>query len=114
MDERFAADVAMSARLDPMPTLEALSRLTGVAVEDIVHHALVRYASDGAAALLALGPESLDRLVRARRAEDWTAVAAIVDWLDAGFRSAAWRHEPGATAGGDAPGESPPPSRSRA
>jgi hypothetical protein len=84
-DQNFRDAVALSRRVDPMPTLTALARNTGLSVEDVVHHALVRYAADGSEALLALGPESLRRLVAARRAQDWARVAAIIDWLEAGF-----------------------------
>lgn len=91
-DERFREAVALSLRVDPLPTLRALADNTGVPFEDVVHHALVRYASDGAEALLALGPWSLRELVAARRDEDWEKVAAIVDYLAAGFASDRWRH----------------------
>ena len=84
-DQNFRDAVALSKLVDPMPTLRALAGHTGLAVEDVVHHALVRYASDGAEALLALGPHSLRELVAARKAQDWKKVAALIDWLEAGF-----------------------------
>jgi len=90
-DQNFRDAVALSRLADPMPTLEALARNTGAALDDVVHHALVRYASDGAEALLALEPRSLRELIAARRAGDWDKVAAIVDWLEAGLESDRWR-----------------------
>ena len=90
-DQNFRDAVALSRLADPMPTLEALARNTGTQLGDVVHHALVRYASDGAEALLALEPRSLRELIAARRAEDWTKVAAIIDWLEAGLESEHWR-----------------------
>jgi len=84
-DQNFRDAVALSLLVDPMPTLEALARSTGLPLAQVVHHALARYASDGAAALLALGPHSLRELVAARKAEDWQKVAAIIDWLEAGW-----------------------------
>jgi hypothetical protein len=90
-DQNFRDAVALSQRVDPMPTLEALARNTDLPVAQVVHHALVRYAADGAEALLALGPESLRRLVAARKAEDWQKVASMIDWLEAGFESEHWR-----------------------
>ena len=84
-DQNFHDAVALSQLVDPMPTLEALARNTGLPLEQVVHHALVRYASDGSEALLALGPQSLRELVSARKAEDWRKVAAIIDWLEVGF-----------------------------
>ncbi len=81
----FQRAVADSRRIDPMPTFRRLSEVTGVAVEDLVHHALVRWASAGAEALLWLGPTVLQELVEARRSGDWEKVAGIIDWLQAGW-----------------------------
>ncbi len=80
----FARQVELSSRADPMPTFENLSAATGVPVDDLVHYALVRWASAGAEALMSIEPQALRDLVAARRREDWDAVAGIVDWLDAG------------------------------
>jgi hypothetical protein len=80
----FARLVELSRVVDPLPTFENLSRTTGVPVGDLVHHALVRWASAGAEALMAVDPQVLQDLVAAREREDWDAVAGIVDWLDAG------------------------------
>jgi len=91
-DAGFREQVRLAGLVDPMPTLQALAKHTGTEVEDLVHLALVRYASDGAEALLALGPASLRELVRARQTEDWARVAGIIDWLQAGFESPTWRH----------------------
>ena len=84
-NRNFREDVALSKLVDPRPTLENLARSTGLDYADVVHHALVRYASSGAEALLAIDPHVLRRLIAARKAEDWTAVAGIVDWLEAGL-----------------------------
>ena len=80
----FARRVADALAVDPMPTFRNLSRTTGVPVDDLVHFALVRWASAGAEALLAIEPEVLRDLIAARAREDWAAVAGIVDWLDSG------------------------------
>ena len=71
--------------MDPMPTFEALSMETSVPVETLVHFALVRWASAGAEALMAVEPQALRDLIAARRREDWTTVAGIIDWLEAGL-----------------------------
>ena len=81
----FRSDVELSKLVDPRPTLENLARSTGLPFDDVVHHALVRYASSGAEALLSIDPHALRRLIEARKAEDWTAVAGIIDWLEAGL-----------------------------
>lgn len=80
----FARQVELSRTVDPLPTFENLSRATGVPVDDLVHHALVRWVSAGAEALLSIEPQAFRDLVAAREREDWAAVAGIVDWLRAG------------------------------
>jgi hypothetical protein len=84
-NENFRHDVALSLRVDPRPTLENLARSTGVSYDDVVHHALVRYASSGAEALLAIEPFALRELIDARQKQDWEKVGALIDWLEAGL-----------------------------
>ena len=80
----FAETVAASRLQEWRPTFERLSAVTGVPVDDLVHHALVRWVSAGSEALLAVEPEMLRKLYEARDREDWVAVAGIVDWLRSG------------------------------
>jgi hypothetical protein len=81
----FAATVEASKVLDPLPTFRRLSEETGIPVDDLVHHALVRWVSAGSEALMSMEPRVLDDLAEARRREDWTAVAGIIDWLRSGI-----------------------------
>ena len=81
----FARRAQESLAIDPMPTFVALSRETGVAVETLVHYALLRWASAGAEALMSLEPQALRELVAARRREDWAAVGGMIDWLESGL-----------------------------
>jgi hypothetical protein len=55
-----------------------------VPVDELMHHALVRWVSAGSEALLSIEPRVLQDLVDAREREDWAAVAGIIDWIDAG------------------------------
>jgi hypothetical protein len=87
----FKVAVSLSRHVDPRPTLENLAASTGLAYDDVVHHALVRYAASGAEALLAADPQVLRELFEARKARDWDKVGAIIDWLQAGFDSPNWR-----------------------
>jgi hypothetical protein len=80
----FREAVANSRLQDPLPTFERLSKEVGVPVEDLTHHALVRWVAAGSEALLAIEPRVLQDLVAAREREDWAAVAGIIDWLRAG------------------------------
>jgi len=89
-NQNFRDSVALSLLTDPRPTLENLARSTGLTYEEVVHHALVRYASSGAEALLAWEPHALRELIAARKAGDWLKVGSIIDWLEAGLDSAEW------------------------
>ncbi len=89
-NQNFRDAVALSRLVDPRPTLENLARNTGLTYDDVVHHALVRYASSGAEALLAIEPQALLDLIEARKAEDWARVGALIDWLEAGLESSEW------------------------
>jgi hypothetical protein len=53
-------------------------------VDDLIHHALVRWVAAGSEALLSIEPRVLQELVDARDRADWAAVAGIIDWLRAG------------------------------
>jgi hypothetical protein len=80
----FREAVANSRLQDPRPTFERLSQEVDVPVDDLIHHALVRWVSAGSEALLATEPRVLQDLIDARRREDWDAVAGIIDWLQSG------------------------------
>jgi hypothetical protein len=84
-NRNFRDDVALSLHVNPRPTLENLARSTGLTYDDVAHYALVRYASSGAEALLAIEPVALRQLIEARKAGDWAKVAGIIDWLEAGL-----------------------------
>ena len=90
-NQNFREDVRLSALVDPRPTLTNLASNTGLPYEAVVHHALVRYASSGAEALLSIEPNALRELIAARKKEDWPKVGAIIDWLEAGMDSTSWR-----------------------
>jgi hypothetical protein len=81
----FALRAEASLAVDPMPTFRVLACETGVPVDTLVHHALVRWASAGAEGLLAIEPQVLRDLIAARQRNDWTAAAGIIDWLEAGL-----------------------------
>jgi hypothetical protein len=89
-NQNFRDSVALSMLADPRPTLENLARNTGLTYQEVAHHALVRYASSGAEALLAWDPHALRELIAARKAEDWVKVGSLIDWLEAGLESTEW------------------------
>jgi hypothetical protein len=89
-NQNFRDSVALSRLVDPRQTLENLARNTGLTYDDVAHHALVRYASSGAEALLAIEPQALRDLIEARKAQDWAKVGTLIDWLEAGLESSEW------------------------
>ena len=89
----FKAEVAMHTVMDPLPTLENLSRATGVPVPCLVRYVLVKYAASGADALLAMTPivsrqmqEHVERAeaegTDAARLEAYEALRQIISWLN--------------------------------
>jgi hypothetical protein len=84
---RFRAEVAASRMVDPMPGLRVLAGELGVPVDDVIHHALVRWSSAGAEALMAAPPEMLVALRDAADAGDVDRVRGIVAALLAGWDS---------------------------
>lgn len=61
-DANFKAEVALYANADPLATITRLSETTGVPVGAICRYVLARWASEGAAGLLELGPNMARRL----------------------------------------------------
>jgi hypothetical protein len=93
----FKAEVALYTRVDPFPTLEGLSRATGIPVPCLVRYVLVKWAASGAEALLAMTPvvfrQMQEQVARAEEAgtdaarlEAYEALRQIVAWLGAGAR----------------------------
>lgn len=91
----FKADVAAYTVADPLPTLENLSKATGVPVPCLVRYVLVKYAASGADALLTMTPIVLRQMEQhvekaeatatdAARLEAYTALRQMVAWLRAG------------------------------
>lgn len=61
-DANFKADVALHAVADPLATITGLSENIGVPVGALCRYVLVRWASEGSAGLLELGPHMVERL----------------------------------------------------
>lgn len=81
-DANFKHEVALYSTADPLATLETLSANLQIPVGGLVHYVLARWASDGSATLLELGPNMVERM--------WAHVeAAETDGTD-GARLAAY------------------------
>jgi hypothetical protein len=90
----FKADVACYTTADPMPTLENLSRGTGIPVECLVRYVLVKYASSASDARLGMEPivfrQMRDHVALAEmdgtteaKVRAYDALKAMIAWLDA-------------------------------
>lgn len=93
----FKADVALYTVVDPLPTIEGLSRYTGVPVPCLIRYILVKYAASNADALLAMGPFVLYQMEQhiataeadgsdQARLKAYDTLRQIVSWLRAGMR----------------------------
>ncbi len=96
MDEdlhaNFRAEVACYSAAEPMPTMENLSALTGIPVEQLVRYVLVKYASSAPDALLAMGPvvfrQMREHVAKAEaagtdeaRLQTYAALRDMIAWL---------------------------------
>lgn len=91
----FKADVAAYTAADPLPTLENLSKATGVPVPCLVRYVLVKYATSGADALLTMSPivvqQMAEHVAKAEAAATdqarlaaYDALRQMIGWLQLG------------------------------
>lgn len=101
-DAGFRRMVAEYSRIDPMPTLERLSRSKRIPVGALVGFVLARYATSGSDALLEMGPRvvrQMSDLVREAEAAGtddarlgaYRALRSIVSWLLVPLDDPGWR-----------------------
>jgi len=101
-DAGFRSMVREYSRLDPLATLETLSRSKSIPLGALVKFILARYSASGSEALLEMGPRVVRQMaeiieqaeVKATdraRLEAYRALAAIVSWLQAPITDPDWR-----------------------
>lgn len=92
----FKADVALYTVVDPIPTIEGLSRHTGIPIPCLIRYVLVKYSASNADALLAMGPlvvHQMEQLIATAEAEGsnearlkaYDALRQIISWLRVGL-----------------------------
>ncbi|MGQ0617388.1 MAG: DUF6027 family protein [Acidimicrobiia bacterium] len=59
---RFKEDVVLYSRVDPVETLRGLAAEVGVPAGALARYVLARWASEGSAGLLEIGPSMVERL----------------------------------------------------
>jgi hypothetical protein len=96
-DANFKAEVACYTTADPLPTLENLSRGTGIPVGCLARYILVKWAASGAEMLMSMGPIVLQQMqqqiddaesvgTEEARLRAYEALRQIVAWLKAGAK----------------------------
>ncbi|MBM3956851.1 MAG: hypothetical protein FJ313_02220 [Gemmatimonadetes bacterium] len=101
-DAGFRSMVREYSRLDPLATLENLSRSKNIPLGALVKFILARYSASGAEALLEMGPrvvrQMADVIERAEsqnmdraRLEAYQALKAVVSWLNVPITDPGWR-----------------------
>jgi hypothetical protein len=93
-DARFKEQVAQLSRLDPTETLEGMARALDIPPGAIARYVLARWASEGSAGLLEIGPSMVQRLWApiaqaeaqgddAARLAAYAQVRGLLSWLRA-------------------------------
>lgn len=91
----FKTDVAVYSTSDPLPTLENLSRATGIPLPSLIRYVLVKYAASGADALLATTPvvlRQMEQHIERAEADDtdaarllaYESLRQMIAWLGIG------------------------------
>lgn len=95
-DANFKTDVALYSRLEPLATLETLSRNTGIPLGALCRYVLARWAAGGSEGLLELGPSTVGRMWEAcvaaeaenndaARLSAYAQLRQMLSWLRAGL-----------------------------
>ena len=101
-DANFKQEVAAYTRVDPMPTVETMSRNLNIPVGAVVQFVLVRWAASGSTALLEIGPrvvrQMADVVDKANaadtdqgRLEAYRKLSQIISWLNVPLTDPEWR-----------------------
>lgn len=101
-DAGFRRMVVEYSHIDPMPTLDVLSRHKGIPVGALVRFVLARYCTSGSDALLEMGPRVVRQMAEVvtaaeragtdeARLEAYRALRGIVSWLQVPLDDPDWR-----------------------
>ena len=92
-DANFKQDVALYSQIDPMPTLEGMSRSLGLPVGVIARYVLVKWATSGSEGALEVGPRVVRQMAavvseaeglgeNSARLVAYEKLSGIVSWLE--------------------------------
>lgn len=91
----FKEEVALYSIVDPLPTLENLSKDTGIPVPALIRYILVKYTASGSDTVLAMTPYALRQMqahvnkaetadTTEARLKAYEALRQMISWLSAG------------------------------
>ena len=92
-DANFKQDVALYSQIDPMPTLEGMSRSLGLPVGAIARYVLVKWATSGSEGAMEVGPRVVRQMAAvvseaeglgedSARLVAYEKLSGIVSWLE--------------------------------
>jgi hypothetical protein len=92
-DANFKRDVVLYTRIDPMPTIETMSRYMDIPVGAIVRYILVKWATSGSEGTMEIGPRVVRQMAAivheaeesgedAQRIQAYRKLAGITSWLN--------------------------------
>ena len=101
-DAGFRSMVAMFSGIDPMPTLERLSRNKDIPVGALARFILARYSASGSEALMEIGPRVLGQMneiiqkaeeeaTDTARLEAYQSLTGVISWLNIPLTDPDWR-----------------------
>ena len=92
-DANFKWDVALYSQIDPMPTLEGMSRSLGLPVGAIARYVLVKWATSGSESAMEVGPRVVRQMASvvseaeesgedSARLVAYEKLSGIISWLE--------------------------------
>ena len=101
-DANFKQEVATYTQVDPMPTIETMSRNLDIPVGAIVRYVLVKWAASGSASLLEIGPRVVRQMAEIvdhaesvgtdrERLAGYGKLSQIISWLNVPLTNPGWR-----------------------
>ena len=101
-DANFKQQVAMYTQVDPMPTIETMSRNLDIPIGAIVKFILVKWGASGSDGLLELGPNVIKQMLSAielaeaegtdkDRLEAYWKLSQMLSWLSVPLKDPSWQ-----------------------
>lgn len=92
-DANFKRDVTSYTQVDPMPTIETMSRNMEIPVGAIARYILVKWATSGSEGVMEMGPRVVRQMAAiveeaegsgsdSRRLEAYKKLSGIISWLN--------------------------------